>query len=191
MIVDPFEHVTALLEARGFRRGERYVCPAHDDRHPSLSIGHGDNDCVLLHCFAGCDIGAIARALGLDVRDLFPTRARVRMKTLTSTATPQHPAVGCTVAAYAERKKLPVEYLLGLGLADTTSRVAPAISIPYTDPTGDEVSMRFRHTMEGDRRFSWRRGSKPCLYGLSRIGAARAAGTEITLVEGESDCHTL
>lgn len=45
-------------------------CPAHEDRHPSLSIAHGERG-VLLHCFAGCPLSAIVAALGLEVRDLF------------------------------------------------------------------------------------------------------------------------
>ena len=43
-------------------------CPAHDDRHPSLSINAGDNREVLVHCQAGCTQEAVLaalRALGL------------------------------------------------------------------------------------------------------------------------------
>jgi len=39
-----------------------------------LSIGVGDDGAVLLHCFAGCDVDAVVRALGLSVDDLFPPR---------------------------------------------------------------------------------------------------------------------
>jgi len=45
-------------------------CPAHDDRHASLSISW-DHDKVLLHCHAGCDTAAIVQALGLTLADLF------------------------------------------------------------------------------------------------------------------------
>ena len=40
-----------------------------------------------------------------------------------------------------------------------------------------------------DGRFRWRAGSKPSLYGLNRLPAARKAGFAV-LCEGESDCHT-
>jgi len=30
-------------------------CPAHDDRHASLSVSSSDDGRVLLHCHAGCD----------------------------------------------------------------------------------------------------------------------------------------
>lgn len=45
-------------------------CPAHDDRHASLSVAQGRQG-VVAHCHAGCAIENIARAIGLDVADLF------------------------------------------------------------------------------------------------------------------------
>ncbi len=46
-------------------------CPAHEDRHASLSIGTGLNGRVLLKCFKGCTSEAIVAALGLNMSDLF------------------------------------------------------------------------------------------------------------------------
>jgi hypothetical protein len=46
-------------------------CPAHEDRDPSLSIGVGEGDRVLLSCHAGCTLDEILAALGLKVTDLF------------------------------------------------------------------------------------------------------------------------
>ena len=53
--------------------GDGYIaqCPAHDDEHPSLSIGLGDDGRVLLNCHAGCDTKAVVAALGLTMVDLF------------------------------------------------------------------------------------------------------------------------
>src|SRR5262245_56640765 len=63
--IAPFERkrlsmITAEIIARalnGRRSGAEWVCccPAHEDRRPSLAVRDGDNDRVLLHCFAGCD----------------------------------------------------------------------------------------------------------------------------------------
>jgi hypothetical protein len=50
-------------------------CPAHDDRHPSLSVSELDDGRVLLHDHAGCEPRAVLRAIGLDFEDLFPERA--------------------------------------------------------------------------------------------------------------------
>jgi hypothetical protein len=46
-------------------------CPAHDDSSPSLSIREGRDGCVLVHCWAGCTLSAVLKALGLSMRDLF------------------------------------------------------------------------------------------------------------------------
>jgi hypothetical protein len=111
-------------------------------------------------------------------------------------ATAQHSDAprACTLAAYAEAKRLPVEFLSGLGLTDVHLQGSPAIRIPYRCEDGADGPVRFRvrlHRLEdGDGRFSWRKGSKPTLYGLDRLSSARAAG-HVVLVEGESDCHTL
>jgi len=47
-------------------------CPAHDDKCPSLTITESDSDRLLVHCFAGCGIGEIMAAVGMDVSDLMP-----------------------------------------------------------------------------------------------------------------------
>ena len=47
-------------------------CPAHDDKSPSLSVREADDGRTLITCFAGCDAGAVAGAVGLTLRDLFP-----------------------------------------------------------------------------------------------------------------------
>ncbi|WP_084600433.1 hypothetical protein [Aromatoleum toluclasticum] len=49
-------------------------CPAHDDRGPSLAIRLGDDERVLVHCFAGCGVNEVMGAVGLNVSDLFLER---------------------------------------------------------------------------------------------------------------------
>jgi hypothetical protein len=58
------------------RRGKGWTarCPAHDDHRNSLSISEGDDQRILLYCHAGCGPEAIVKALGIGMRDLFPTR---------------------------------------------------------------------------------------------------------------------
>jgi len=46
-------------------------CPAHDDRHASLSLSRGEGGRALLHCHAGCSNMAICRALNLPMSALF------------------------------------------------------------------------------------------------------------------------
>jgi putative DNA primase/helicase len=93
-----------------------------------------------------------------------------------------------TLEAYAAAKRLPVEFLHGCGLSDISYDGGPAVRIPYLGPGGELLGVRFRIALEGDR-FRWKAGSKPQLYGLSRLDEARHAG-HVVLVEGESDVHT-
>jgi hypothetical protein len=47
------------------------LCPAHDDRCPSLSIKIGEEGRTLLRCHAGCATEDVVAAAGLQMRDLF------------------------------------------------------------------------------------------------------------------------
>ncbi|HXE73651.1 MAG TPA: hypothetical protein VNO81_13400, partial [Candidatus Nitrosotenuis sp.] len=95
-----------------------------------------------------------------------------------------------TLQAYADAKRLPLEFLRGLGLREVRLRDGVAVAIPYYDETGVEVSRRYREALEGPGRFRWRRGSRVVPYGLWRLKEAREAGW-VLLVEGESDAQTL
>jgi hypothetical protein len=48
------------------------LCPAHDDREQSLSVGMGRDGKILLHCHAGCTTAAVVQALGFTLAILFP-----------------------------------------------------------------------------------------------------------------------
>jgi hypothetical protein len=104
-----------------------------------------------------------------------------------NTATPQQTRC-CTLATYAAAKKLPAKFLRELGLADVSYLGSPALKFPYLDASGEEAAARFRIALDGTDKFRWRKGDKPLLYGLNRV---RDAVDAITIVEGESDCHTL
>src|SRR5688572_22765026 len=65
------EVVSRLTKPKKTGKGFNALCPAHDDKSPSLSIFEGDYRTVL-HCFAGCSEDAILNAIGLEKADLFP-----------------------------------------------------------------------------------------------------------------------
>lgn len=71
-----------LGELNGVRRLGGYsiaCCPAHDDRHQSLSIKAGRDGRVLLKCHAGCKNEDVLLAAGLEWQDLFPNpRGKMR-----------------------------------------------------------------------------------------------------------------
>ena len=53
-------------------KGDQYkaLCPAHDDKKPSLAITEKDNK-ILLKCWSGCTTQDITSALGIELKDLF------------------------------------------------------------------------------------------------------------------------
>jgi len=67
------ELLSRLDKAKPNGKGKwQACCPAHADKQPSLSIKETSDGTVLLKCWAGCTVGAIASAVGLEIRDLFP-----------------------------------------------------------------------------------------------------------------------
>jgi hypothetical protein len=176
------------------RSGAGFVarCPAHEDRTASLTIHEGDDGRVLIHCHAGCGAGEIVAAIGLQLRDLFadtdrggvgasiPPRRR---------ATAQHP--GCTLAQYVEAKRLPEDFLKGMGVAQMSYLGTPAVRLPYLGTDGSTLAVRIRVSLGGDDKFRWPKGTKARgkLYGLSRLSLARELGY-VLIAEGESDVQT-
>lgn len=170
------------------------LCPAHEDREPSLSVAQGDDGRVLMKCFAGCEAPEIVAALGLEMKDLFERR-NGHKKVFRSIPSKTSATVQlCTLENYANAKDLPVEFLQQQGLRDQKYQGQPAVRIPYRGADGSEVAVRFRIALEkseeSDERFRWRTGSKAQLYGLWKLERIKKAGYAV-LVEGESDTHTL
>lgn len=75
----PIDLVLSRLDGYKLRQNGRdrwrACCPAHGGSNPSaLSVGVGAEDQVLLRCWHGCDVEQVARALGLELTDLFPPK---------------------------------------------------------------------------------------------------------------------
>jgi hypothetical protein len=195
------------------RSGEGWTarCPAHDDRHSSLSVHHRSGR-WLLKCHAGCEWRDVVDALGLEAEALFddwsgaggrsippnnPATAQPLMRSSNGATgeMPQLPTAsapsrtGLTLDQYAVAKNIRAEFLRSIGLTEISLDRMTALRIPYLGIAGEELAVRFRVALDRDR-FRWKSGSKPLLYGLHRIEDARKAG-HVALVEGESDCHTL
>lgn len=71
-----------LTNARPFGKGWRADCLIGHSSRDTLSVAVGDDDRILLHCFAGCDVADVLASAGLTVSDLFVRR-------VTHDATPQ------------------------------------------------------------------------------------------------------
>ena len=79
MAQQAMSHVEILLsrieKARPTGRGSWIACcPAHEDRHPSMTIRETEDGTVLVHCFSGCSVEQILAAVGLEFDALFPPR---------------------------------------------------------------------------------------------------------------------
>ena len=68
-------HLDGVSESRS---GWTALCPAHDDRNPSLSIAQGQEGRILMKCFAGCATEDVVSALGLRMSDLFSANNGLR-----------------------------------------------------------------------------------------------------------------
>ena len=73
--IDPTQQLLGRLEGViTTGKGWRARCPAHGGKSASLAITQGDNGTLLVHCFAGCQVGDVLGAAGLQVGDLFVRR---------------------------------------------------------------------------------------------------------------------
>uniref|UniRef100_A0A7C3SJ23 DUF3631 domain-containing protein n=1 Tax=Desulfobacca acetoxidans TaxID=60893 RepID=A0A7C3SJ23_9BACT len=202
----------------GKRSGDGFLshCPAHQDNRPSLAISERDGK-ILVKCFAGCPQEAVISAL--KQRGLWPVAESARGYKGNNTsgegrnrataeekrnknrgqggcqpdakggnrgATAQS---GITLAELAQAKGIPVENLQAWGVAETKLRGVPALRIPYMNQEGEVVGVRFRHSLTGAQRFSWRKGDRVTLYGQWLMAEFRKKGWCL-LVEGETDCWT-
>ena len=186
----PVEKVLEQLEEVKERSGSWIaLCPAHNDREPSLSVSEGDAGRALLKCFANCELEEIVAAMGLEMRDLFEQNGSGGGGTYTSSeirSTDQPP----TLENYAAYIGLPVEHLESLSLEQYYRLGKPAVRIPYLDETGEEILLvRSRVSLTGKPKILTRKGDKHRLYGLCKLEEARKAGYA-WLVEGESDSQT-
>jgi len=96
--------LSKLPDVRKNGKGWSARCPAHDDQQPSLSVSLGEDGRVLLHCHAGCEAEAICRAVGLQMKDLYPangkaTGAAARDRPNVFIDTEEHRVVAETIAA--------------------------------------------------------------------------------------------
>jgi hypothetical protein len=97
--------IDLLAQLKGVARsGDGWTarCPAHDDRHNSLSIHHRDGR-WLLRCHAGCGWQAIIDALGVEAADLFDDGKRGGGRVIPSDnrATAQRSCEGSQISVFA------------------------------------------------------------------------------------------
>lgn len=125
----PIDQVLPMLDGAKNTGPNKWLarCPAHDDKHPSLSVGLAPSGAVLLKCWAGCEAVDVCAAIGLKLRDLFPhdergpvytpaNRGKIRLSASEVLAVLRHELVGVHVCAiHMERGEFTPEIKALLG----------------------------------------------------------------------------
>ena len=107
-------------------------------------------------CFTGCPPEAVVKALGLEMKDLFPEATvphpadrKGRAKKPVKAVTPLQSS-GLKLADLAEAKRIPEIFLREIGLREFIYSGIKAVRIPYFDPGGEARSIRFRLSLRGE-----------------------------------------
>ncbi|MGC2736498.1 MAG: AAA family ATPase, partial [Candidatus Acidiferrales bacterium] len=155
--------------------GWQALCPAHEDRNPSLSVTAHEGK-ILLFCHAGCSVEAICAALGISVRDLFTENSNHGNRNQDSEwgkPWPDGGPLGKPVAVY--------DY------CDEASTLLFQVGRFERIKNGErEKTFRQRQPGRGGRWNSNIEGVRRVLYHLPDVLKAKS----VVIVEGEKDCET-
>jgi hypothetical protein len=186
--VSPIERVVEMLAARPAGSNGWYAahCPAHGDKHASLSFRETDEGRVVFKCHAqDCSREAIIAGMGLTERDIAPHGYRPPASSLV-----QRTNFDLTMLAY--EKLLPWQHLCNLGLTDDYNYQGhKVVRIPYMTLDGElHPKVRIRRGPRGKDSL-WDRDTPGEIipYGLDRLSVAREQGY-LLIGEGESDAWT-
>ena len=188
--VDLVEYIGRYVPLK--REGDEWKgkCPFHDDREPSLSVNQEKG---LWNCF-GCGAGGDVISFCMKQHNLKFNAAARRLCSEYGIETPETDGKGqsnpgVTLEQLAGAKGFSVEGLASFGFEDTMRSGKPAVRIVYADEKGEPKAIRYRLSLNGEKRFAWEKGAQTSPFGLQYLDRAREAGFLI-LVEGETDTVT-
>jgi len=153
--------IDKLKSVKKSANGWEAQCPAHGDKHSSLSIAHRDGR-WLLNCHAGCSVDAIVAAVGLKVSDLFDDDTRKQKANGKSHGSP-----------------FVAEYIYKTAEGEPSRKVCR---------TADKQFPQFRWAGSGWQ--SGVKGVPILPYRLPEL-IATSADTPVYVPEGEKDCESL
>lgn len=180
------------------RSGRGYVarCPAHDDRHASLSVALGDDGKVLCRCFAGCDFKAIAAALNMSPADFFPDESNGHSNGANGHSTgtrpkPRDEQTTLTLSQLIGHTRLSEETFGAFGVRNAIRYTGACVEFDYRQRDGSLARTHQRIALTGPKRFVWKDEDRDIIaYEPDGGELARAQGYLI-VVEGETDTITL
>jgi RecA-family ATPase len=180
----PIQRVLSKL--KGVKRSDGgwvACCPAHADKTQSLGIDVVEGK-VLLKCHAGCEFPAIVDAMHLRAQDLFPSTPNLTL------VKPSRARQTLTLAELCKHKRLPIEFVQGLGWADATGPHGTYVEIPYVRRDGTVHRTRLRVALSAKEGSRWGAGEGQIAYDPDK-GALAAQEQYLVVCEGESDTVTL
>lgn len=200
-------------EKRRGTKGEHIcLCPAHNDKDPSLSVREGDKGIVMTCTSRGCSTEAICEAIGVKMSELFfdpPPGAGQRR----STQGQRTSNAGARKAAQSNAKDEPPAKTYG-SYGEAYGWAGKLVcTYKYTDSKG-ALQFEVARLMQknGEKTFRQHRPVKPdgtdrcafpirldvpaelrdnLIYRQPETEAAIAAGQTVYIVEGEKDADTL
>lgn len=146
-------------------------CPAHEDRMPSMTIGRGTSQPIVIRCHAGCDSADILDRLGLTWADLCEPREE-------GTAGARRDNGEWTPSGAA------------MAIYDYTDE-AGKLLFQVCRAGGKQFPQR---TPDATKKSGWRwnlNGTRRVLYRLPKVIEAVANGELIYICEGEKDVHSV
>ena len=163
---------------RHFKIKKRYgdksqcQCPAHDDKHASLTITKG-RKCTLFYCHAGCTVDEVLNAAGLEKKDTFYD------------VEPRSPNWKAYVEAREKRKIETIYNYVSIDGSYAFTKIRlEGKKIIYGKLQNDRFTYGLGHDVG--------RKSYKAIYGsLQAINKAIAENRPIFIPEGEKDADTL
>lgn len=153
--------LSQLKNTKKTSSGYSTCCPAHDDKHSSLSITESDDGKILLHCHAGCTFDSIAAALGVEKKQLMGGNSNGKPDKLIISDTYD----------YTDKN--------GNLIYQVVRFVPKTFRQRRPDPQGKDG---WTWSLKG---------IKPTLYKLPELIKAISAGKSVCIVEGEKDVLSL
>jgi DNA primase len=196
------QRIKAALDFEAFYRQElgelklgangnaKAVRPFHGDTEPLLPVDLKDG---LFNCFgfgaSGDVIDFYQRSHGVDFKTAL--RELACFAGQEPEAEDQRGEEGLTLEAFAEAKRLPIDFLQEHGVKGARGKDGrPYVVFEYRGLDGKVIPEATRMRFSMAERPIARRGGKPELYGLWRRVELLAEEGELLLLEGESDTLT-
>jgi 5S rRNA maturation endonuclease (ribonuclease M5) len=159
-----------IMKLKGVKgSGTQYtaLCPAHDDKNPSLAVSVKDGK-ILLHCHAGCSTENIVAAIGLEMKDLF---ADERPAYTNGNGKPNR-----EIAAVYDYKDL------NGNIVHSTIRYNPKGFCQRRPDPNNPAGHIYKDVFKD---------ITPVLYNLQAVTRAIKDKKPVIVVEGEKDCESL